>query len=66
MIEDNYIVLNLKKNDPFVLVFFREVEEGNNNFVIDIDNFFIEISAISPLFLKYEEYVDVFFESEAR
>jgi len=40
VIEDDYIALNLGENDPFVLVFFREIEEGNNNFDIDIDNFF--------------------------
>ena len=62
MIEDNYIVLNFGENDLFVLVFSREVEEGNNNSDIDIDNSFIKISTISPLFLEYKEYVDVFFE----
>ncbi len=40
MIEDNYIVLNFKKNNLFVLEFFREIEEGNNSSDIDIDNFF--------------------------
>ena len=66
MIEDNYIALNLGENDPFILIFFREVEEGNNSFDIDIDNFFIGVSAISPLFLEYREYIDIFFESEVR
>ncbi len=40
VIEDDYIVLNFKENDPFVLIFSREVEEGNNGSDIDIDNFF--------------------------
>ncbi len=66
MIEDNYIALNLKENDPFILMFPRKIEEGNNNSDINIDNFFIEISATSPLSLKYKEYVDVFSESKAR
>src|SRR6266536_1886467 len=66
MIEDDYVVLNLEENDLFVLVFFREVEEGNNSSDIDIDNFFIGVSAISPLLLEYGEYVDIFFKSEAR
>ncbi len=66
MIEDNYIVLNLKKNNSFVLVFFKEFEEGNNNFDTDIDNFFIEVFAISSLPLKYRKYTDVFFKSEVR
>jgi len=66
MIEDNYIVLHLKKNNPFVLVFFREVEEGNNNSDIDINNFFIKASTISSLFLEYKKYVDIFFKSEVR
>ncbi len=52
MIEDNYIVLNFGENDLFVLVFSREVEEGNNSFDIDIDNFFIGVSAIFPLFFR--------------
>ncbi len=66
MIEDDYVVLNLGENDLFVLVFSKKVEEGNNSFDIDIDNFFIGVSAISPLFLEYRKYVDIFFESEAR
>ncbi len=35
------------------MIFFKKVEEGNNNSDIDIDNFFIKVS-------------DVFSESEAR
>ncbi len=66
MIEDGYGVSNLGENDLFVLVFPREVEEGNNNSDTDIDNFFIEVSTISPLSSEYREYVDVFSESEAR
>ncbi len=66
MIEDNHIVSNLKKNDLFILIFFREIEEGNNNFDINIDNFFIRVSTISPLLLEYEEYIDIFSKSEAR
>ncbi len=66
MIEDDYVVLNLGENDLFVLVFSREIEEGNNNSDTDIDKFFIETSAISPLLLEYRKYVDIFFESEAR
>ena len=66
MIENNHVALNLGENDPFILVFPREVEEGNNNFDIDIYNFFIEISIIFPLFSEYREYVDIFFESEVR
>ncbi len=66
MIEDNYIVLNLKKNNPFILMFPREIEKRNNNFDINIDNSFIEIFIISPLLSEYREYVDIFFESEAR
>ncbi len=66
MIEDDHIVSNLRKNDLFILIFFREIEEGNNNFDINIDNFFIRVSTISPLLLEYEEYIDVFSKSEAR
>ena len=66
IIEDNHIALNFRENDPFILVFFREVEEGNNNFDINIDNFFIKVSTIFPLLLEYGEYVDVFSESEVR
>ncbi len=47
-------------------MFFREIEEGNNNSDTDIDNFFIKVSTISPLLSKYEEYADIFSESEAR
>ncbi len=42
MIEDDYVALNLGENDPFILVFLREVEEGNNSSDIDIDNFLWE------------------------
>jgi len=66
MIEDNHIALNLRKNDLFILIFFKKIEEGNNNSDTDIDNFFIKISAISPLSSEYGEYIDVFSESEAR
>ena len=66
MIEDNYIALNLGENDLFILIFSREVEEGNNSFDIDIDNFFIKTSTISPLLSEYREYIDIFFESEVR
>ncbi len=66
MIEDNYIILNLKKDDPFILIFFKEVEEGNNNSDIDINYFFIKIFTISPLLLEYEKYVDFFFKSEVK
>ncbi len=66
MIENNYIALNLGENDPFILIFSREVEEGNNSSDTNIDNFFMGVSATSPLFLEYREYVDIFFESEAR
>ena len=40
IIEDDYVVLNLGENNLFVLVFFRKIEEGNNN--SDIDNFLWE------------------------
>ncbi len=66
MIEDDHIALNLGENDLFVLVFSREVEEGNNSSDIDIDNSFMGVSATSPLFLEYGEYTDIFSESEAR
>ena len=61
IIEDDHVVLNLRKNDPFVLVFSSEVEEGNNNSDIDIDNSFIRVFATFPLLLEYREYIDVFF-----
>ena len=66
IIENNYIVLNFRENNPFILIFPKEVEEGNNNSNTDIDNFFIRVSTISPLPLKYREYADIFFESEVR
>ncbi len=66
IIEDNYIASNLKKNDPFILIFFKKIEKGNNNSDTDIDNSFIKISIISPLFLKYKEYINIFLESEVR
>ncbi len=66
MIENDHIVSNFKKNDPFILIFLKKIEEGNNSFDIDIDNSFIEVSVIFPLFLKYREYVDVFSKSETR
>ena len=66
IIEDNYIVLNLEKNDLFILIFPREVEKENNIFDTDIDNFFIKVSTISPLPLEYGEYIDIFSKSEVR
>ena len=66
MIEDDHIASNLKKNNPFILIFPREIEEGNNNSNTDIDNFFIRVSTISPLFSEYKKYVDVFSKSKAR
>ena len=66
IIEDNYIALNLKKNDSFILIFLREIEEGNNNFDTDIDNSFIKISTTSPLPSEYREYINIFSKSEAR
>ena len=66
MIEDNHIALNYKKNNFFILIFFREIEKENNNSDIDTDNSFIKTSTISPLPSKYREYVDIFSESEAR
>ncbi len=66
MIEDNHIASNLKKNDPFILIFPKEVEEKNNNSDIDIDNSFIKASIISPLPSKYREYIDIFSKSETR
>ncbi len=47
-------------------MFFKEIEEENNSSDINIDNFFIGVSATSPLLLEYREYVDIFSESEAR
>ncbi len=52
VIEDDYVVSNLGGNESFVLVFFREIEEGNNSSDIDIEYFFIGVSAISPLFFR--------------
>ncbi len=66
IIEDNHIASNFKENNPFILIFPKEIEEGNNNSDIDINNSFIEISAISPLPSEYREYTDIFFKSEAR
>ncbi len=66
IIEDNYITLNFKENDPFILIFSKKIEEGNNNSDINIDNFFIKISIISPLLLEYREYTDIFSKSEVR
>ena len=66
IIEDNYIVLNFKENDPFILIFLKKIEEGNNSSNIDIDNFFIKVSTTSPLPLKYKEYIDIFSKSKAR
>jgi len=40
MIEDDYIILNLGENNPFILIFSKKIEEGNNNSDINIDNFF--------------------------
>ena len=37
-------------------MFPKEIEEENNNSDIDINNFFIKVSAISPLPSKYREY----------
>ncbi len=61
MIEDDYVASNLGENDLFVLIFLREVEEGNNSSDIDIDNSFIRVFATFPLLLEYREYIDVFF-----
>ncbi len=66
MIEDDHVALNLKENNPFILVFSREIEKGNNNSDTDIDNFFIKTSTTSPLPLEYREYTDIFSKSEAR
>ncbi len=66
IIEDNHIASNLKENDPFILIFPRKIEEGNNNSDTDINNSFIEVSTIFSLPLKYREYADVFFKSEVR
>ncbi len=66
IIEDNYIVLNFKENDPFILIFLKKIEEGNNSSNIDIDNFFIKVSTTSPLPLKYKKYINIFSESEAK
>jgi len=66
IIEDDYVALNLEENDLFILIFFRKVEEGNNNSDTDIDNFFIKVSVIFPLPLEYREYINIFFESEVK
>ncbi len=66
MIEDDHVVSNFKKNDPFILIFSKKFEEGNNNSDTDIDNFFIKVSIIFPLFSEYRKYINVFFKSEAR
>jgi len=66
MIENNHIASNLRENNPFILIFPKKIEEENNNSDTDIDNFFIKVFTISPLFLEYREYVDVFSESEVR
>ncbi len=66
MIENNHVALNLKKNNLFILIFPREIEEGNNNFDTDIDNFFIKISVISPLPSEYRKYINILSKSEAR
>jgi len=66
MIEDDHIASNLKKNNPFILVFLREIEEGNNNSDTNINNSFIKVFIIFPLPLEYEKYTDIFSKSEAR
>ena len=66
IIENNHIVSNLEENDPFILIFSRKIEEGNNNSDTNIDNSFIKISTISPLSLEYGKYIDIFSKSEAR
>ncbi len=66
MIEDNHIALNLEENNPFILIFSKEIEEGNNSFDTDTDNSFIRVSTTSPLPSKYRKYTDIFFKSEAR
>ena len=66
IIEDNYVVLNLGKNNPFILIFSKKIKKGNNNFDINIDNFFIKVSAIFPFPSEYREYADIFSESEVR
>ncbi len=60
MIEDNYIALNLKKNNPFILIFPKKIEEENNSSDTNINNSFIKISTISPLPLEYEKYINIF------
>ncbi len=66
IIEDNHIASNLEENDPFILIFPKKIEEGNNNSDINIDNSFIRISATSPLPLKYRKYADIFSKSKIR
>ncbi len=44
IIENNHVASNLKKNNPFILIFPRKIEEGNNNSDTDIDNSFIKVS----------------------
>ncbi len=66
MIEDGHIASNLKKNNLFILIFPKEIEEGNNNSNTNTDNSFIKASTTSPLPSEYREYIDIFFKSEAR
>ena len=66
MIEDNHIALNLEENDPFILIFSKKIEEGNNSSDTDTDNSFIKASTTSPLPSKYREYTNIFSKSEAR
>jgi len=66
IIENNHIALNFGENDLFILIFLKEVEEGNNSSDTDINNFFIKTSTTSPLPSKYKEYADIFSKSEAK
>jgi len=66
VIEDDYIASNLRENNPFVLIFSKEIEEENNNSDINIDNFFMGVFTTFPLPLEYGEYVDIFSELEVR
>ncbi len=66
IIENNYVALNFRENDLFVLVFFREIEEENNNFDTDINYFFIRVSTTFPLFSEYREYINIFSKSKVR
>jgi len=66
IIEDDHIALNLEKNNLFILIFSKKIEEGNNSSDTDTDNSFIKVSTTSPLSLEYGKYADIFSKSEAR